>query len=480
MSERTPLLHSGLDDAEVPINEEAIISNEISENITPSKVDHSPLPKLQMTVLCLVRAIEPIAFFGIFPFVNKMIKETGNMKEADVGFYSGLIESMFSVTQMILMISWGNLADHIGRKPVMVISLLGIGLGTALFGLSQTIWQMVLFRCLAGVFAGTALSVRAMISEISTPRTQARAFSFFAFSGNMGMFLGPLIGGALQDPAEQYGRIFKRVRFFNQYPYALPTFATGMLALLAALVCGLLLKETLKRKANTNEDGSPMEAELTSFEILKKPGVASVVYIYIHTLLLGLGYSAVAPLFWFTRPSLGGFGLTPRQISYFMGSIGIAQSIWLLVFFPILHRKYGTGAILRTCYLIWPLTFIVAPLCNHFLRQGWTTAFWIVAPTAQIIGCGVSMAFTCVQLALNDVSPSPEALGTLNALALTGVSGIRAIGPLAFTSIFAAGARSQFLNGYLVWVVLVALSLMGTVAMRWFPETAEGRPKQED
>jgi MFS-type transporter involved in bile tolerance (Atg22 family) len=36
--------------------------------------------------------------------------------------------------------------------------------------------------------------VRAMITENSTPRTQARAFSFFAFSGNVGIFLGPLIG----------------------------------------------------------------------------------------------------------------------------------------------------------------------------------------------------------------------------------------------------------------------------------------------
>lgn len=88
--------------------------------------------------------------------------------------------------------------------------------------------------------------------------------------------------------------------------------------------------------------------------------------------------SSVAPLFWYTRPSLGGFGFNPNQISYFMCSIGIAQSIWLLVFFPILHRKYGTGTILRACYFIWPLTFVVAPLCNYFLRQGWTTAFWII------------------------------------------------------------------------------------------------------
>ena len=85
-----------------------------------------------------------------------------------------------------------------------------------------------------------------------------------------------------------------------------------------------------------------------------------------------------------------------------------------------------------------------------------------------------------MQLALNDVSPSPTAFGTLNALALTLVSGIRTIGPLAFTSIFAAGANSQFLSGYLVWVVLVIITLMGTVAMRWFPENAEGKLKQED
>ncbi|KAK0111141.1 hypothetical protein ONS95_001517 [Cadophora gregata] len=481
ISENTPLLTSGADDAEVPLNDEAIISHENSDSDpTPSNVDLTPLPKLQIFVLCFARLIEPIAFFGIFPFINKMIKETGGMKEADVGFYTGFIESMFSVTQMTLMISWGRLSDRIGRKPVMVFSMVGVGLGTALFGLSRTIWQMVLFRCCAGVFAGTVVTVRTSISENCTPRTQARAFSFFAFSGNMGIFLGPLIGGALQDPARQYGGVFKKVQFFSDYPYALPTFVTGSIALLAALTCAIFVKETLKRKDLTNEDGTPVEAELTILEIVKKPGVAFVLYIYTHAMLLGLGYSSLSTLFWFTRPYLGGYGFTPIQISYFLASIGVAQSIWLLIFFPIFHRKYGTGNVLRACYFIWPLTFLVAPLCNFFLRQGWTTAFWIIAPTTQVIGSGVSMAFTCVQLALNDVSPSPTAFGTLNALALTLVCAIRTVGPFAFTSIFAAGANSQFLDGYLVWFVLVIITLMGSVAMRWFPENAEGKLKQED
>ena len=58
---------------------------------------------------------------------------------------------------MLLMISWGRAADRIGRKPVLVFSLAGVAVATALFGLSKTIWQLIFFRCLAGVFAGTVV-----------------------------------------------------------------------------------------------------------------------------------------------------------------------------------------------------------------------------------------------------------------------------------------------------------------------------------
>ena len=108
----------------------------------------------------------------------------------------------------MLMISWGHAADRLGRKPVLVSSLAGVAVATTLFGFSKTIWQMILFRCLAGIFAGTLVTIRAMISENSTPKTQARAFSLFAFTGNLGIFLGPLLGafGTLRD---MYWRSFR-------------------------------------------------------------------------------------------------------------------------------------------------------------------------------------------------------------------------------------------------------------------------------
>lgn len=66
-----------------------------------------PLPKWQIFILCYTKFVDPIAFFSIFPYVNSMIESTGIAKP-DVGFYSGMIESLYSATQMCTMIFWGK------------------------------------------------------------------------------------------------------------------------------------------------------------------------------------------------------------------------------------------------------------------------------------------------------------------------------------------------------------------------------------
>jgi hypothetical protein len=102
----------------------------------------------------------------------------------------------------------------------------------------------------------------------------------------------------------------------------------------------------------------------------------------------------VSPVFWFTDVAIGGYGFSPRQISFFLMGIGISQAIWLLVAFPILQHRYGTSGVLRGCLYMWPIFFVAAPVCNIFLKHGWTTAFWITAPLLQIAGSGVAMAFS--------------------------------------------------------------------------------------
>lgn len=482
-TENTPLLGDAIEPAANPGISEVTTLNE------PGADDFDkPLPTLQIVLLCFARFVEPLAFFCIFPFINEMVKENGDLDDADVGFYSGLIESLFSLTQMIVMIFWGKAADRIGRKPVLIFSLAGVSVSTAIFGMAKTILQMIIFRCLSGVFAGTVVTIRTMISEHSTSKTQARAFSWFAFAGHMGILVGPLIGGPLADPAHQFPSLFNNVQFFHDYPYALPNIAVGFFCIVVTVVAALFVTETLPKKTpsdgatESSDPAAAKPAQLSTMQLLKSPGVAMVLYLYGHIMLIAFAYTAIIPVFWFTPVELGGYGLPPLHISLLMGVNGLAQALWTLVVFPPLQRRIGTSGVLRVCAVAGPFLYAGSPLFNVLLRLGGEGAervFWFTLPPALALGCGVCLAFTAVQLALNDVAPNPRILGTLNALALTEVSGIRAVSPALFTSLFAVGVRTQWVWGYFIWVVLAVIALIYTVASRYIPEYDKMREERE-
>ena len=91
ISENTPLIGTSADEPIVPVDDTEILNHEHHENGVSTAQQEKPLPKLQIFLLCYARMIEPIAFFGIFPFISEMIYKTGNVPKADVGFYAGLI-----------------------------------------------------------------------------------------------------------------------------------------------------------------------------------------------------------------------------------------------------------------------------------------------------------------------------------------------------------------------------------------------------
>jgi MFS family permease len=511
-TEQTPLLAAG----DVAPNNEAIEHAQDGSDQS-NNVEDKPLPMLQIAVLSYARWVEPVAFFSIIPYINTMTQENGHLPDADLGFYIGLIESLFSLTQMFVMVPWGKAADRFGRKPVLVFSLVGVSFATALFGMARTLWQMILLRCLAGFFAGTIVTIRTMISEHSTSKTQARAFSWFAFTGNLGILFGPLIGGVLQDPARQYPGLFGNVRFFLDYPYALPSFAVGMLGFSAVAAVAIWAEETLVRyPADQTSEGSAapspetdrilnpnvvpgssaktpsvasttvglrvLAQEYSTWELLKSPGVPIVLYTYGHIMVLAFAYTAIAPLFWYLKIALGGFEFSSLQISLMMGLTGLSQTIWILLVFPPLQHRIGTNGVLRLCATAYPFFFALCPLFNLLLRIGTPqsiAAFWAVTPPLLCLACGVSMSFTAIQLALNDVSPSPATLGTLNALALTIVSGVRSFSPALFGGLFAVGARTQWLWGYAIWVLMAVISLGFTVVSRYMPDYDEMKRARE-
>ena len=94
VDEETPLLanSSTRPDTESQDSKDALTQTTSSA----TEDEEKPLPKTQIFLLAFTRLVDPVAYFSIFPFVNEMIYETGNIREEDVGFYSGLIVRSFT------------------------------------------------------------------------------------------------------------------------------------------------------------------------------------------------------------------------------------------------------------------------------------------------------------------------------------------------------------------------------------------------
>lgn len=84
------------------------------------------------------------------------------------------------------------------------------------------------------------------------------------------------------------------------------------------------------------------------------------------------------------------------------------------------------------------------------------------------------------QLAINDIAPSHETLGTLNAIALAIASGVRAVLPALSTSVYAAGVKFQIFGGELFWVLAIFMTVVLNFIVRLLPKQADGRLRSND
>jgi MFS family permease len=112
------------------------------------------------------------------------------------------------------------------------------------FGFAKSFWQALFFRILGGATNGNVGVLRTMISEIIREKKyQSRAFLLLPMTFNIGVIIGPILGGVLSDPAGSYPGVFGKVDFFLRYPYATPNLVSAGFLSSAALLIWLFLEE---------------------------------------------------------------------------------------------------------------------------------------------------------------------------------------------------------------------------------------------
>src|SRR5437763_4980766 len=136
----------------------------------------------------------------------------------------GLLISSYAFCQLIAGPILGNLSDHMGRKPLLIVSQIGTLIGFLILAYANQLWLVFLSRVIDGLTAGNLSLAQAYISDVTTPEDRAKSFGVIGIAFGMGFLIGAGISG-----------------FLSQFSYQLPIFAAAALSATSLLSTYFLL-----------------------------------------------------------------------------------------------------------------------------------------------------------------------------------------------------------------------------------------------
>lgn len=183
--------------------------------------------KRALTLLFTTVFIDYLSFGVIFPLLPYYIEHFGGS-----ALTVGLLAASFSIMQFIFSPIWGRLSDKIGRKPVILISLIGTSISLLGFGFARSIVWLFITRIIAGIFTSASLpSTYAYVADMSKGKERAQKFGILGAAWGIGNTLGPAFGGLL-----------------SRVSISTPFFAAGGLALLNFIFAYFFLPQSKPQK----------------------------------------------------------------------------------------------------------------------------------------------------------------------------------------------------------------------------------------
>lgn len=147
----------------------------------------SPLVIIFITVL-----IDLIGFGIVIPVLPLYAERFGASP-----LVIGLLLASYSATQCLFAPILGKLSDRFGRRPVLLLSLIGTSMGFLLMGLAQTLWLLFTARIIDGMTGGNISTAQAYIADVTPPEQRSRGMGLIGAAFGLGFIVGPAIGGLL-------------------------------------------------------------------------------------------------------------------------------------------------------------------------------------------------------------------------------------------------------------------------------------------
>lgn len=377
--------------------------------MTPDTSVREPLPRGFWVIWSTV-ALDMVGFGIVAPILGRYADRFGAS-----GFQVGLLFASFSLAQMVCSPLLGRLSDRVGRKPVIVVSLIGTAIGSFVTGIAGALWVLFIGRIVDGASGASIAVAQSAVVDLGKPEQRPRMLGLLGMAFGVGFVVGPALGGlaALGGPH-------------------VPFFVAAALAAVNAIAAVIRLPETSAMRGA--RENSPRSARRVNRYIV----------IGFFSALPFAGFEATFSLFGGAR-----FDLTEGSTAAIFFGIGVAMSIVQGALIGPLTKRFGSVTLLRAG---------LALVATGLLVLG-GAAVWVVLGVALlliVVGSGVTNpALTTLVANSAPADRRGEVLGfqqSAGALA-------RVVGPpLAGLSFDHVGIGAPYSIGALVFLVAIVAS----------------------
>ncbi|MES2856497.1 MAG: MFS transporter [Bdellovibrionota bacterium] len=276
--------------------------------VEPSQPTKTTSKKSPLIVIFMTVFIDLIGFGIVIPLSPFLAR-----KFDASAFEIGLLLAIYSAMQFLFSPFWGALSDRIGRRPVILISLLGGAISYVGFGFGTELWVLFVSRAFAGIFGGNLSTAHAYMADITKPEERSKGMGLIGAAFGIGFIFGPLIGAGLGIVGESLG--------------SEPPFGIGFSALGAALLClgncvfaFFRLPESLPPEKRKQRAKRSRIKEV--FHHLAKPVAGPLMWVYF---LSGLAMAQMEAMLFPFVADVFGWGL--QISSYGFAYIGVLMAI---------------------------------------------------------------------------------------------------------------------------------------------------------
>jgi len=334
----------------------------------------------------------------------------------------GALMAIFAIMQLIFAPIWGQLSDRYGRKPVLIVGVLGNAIAQILFGLSTQLWMLYVARALAGILSSATMpAAMAYIGDSTSKKERGGGMGLMGAAMGVGMVLGPGIGG-----------------WTAVYGLATPFFVAGGLSLLAMVLIFLILPESLpvSMRVDSAHQGKSESQIRQLWQALFSP--IGTLLMLVFLLSFGLtNFEGVFGLYALKR-----YGYDTQQVGTILTVVGLTSAIVQGMLTGVLTKRWGEETLIKVAFLGCSVGFLLMLQATTFVTVLLTASFFVLFNS-------LLRPATSSLISLRTAGGQGAAMGLNNAFMSLG----RIVGPLWAGTLFDFRIDYPYLSGSVIMFI---------------------------